>query len=248
MKNIHDIETFSKLGEGINFYLNESFHYLNEALILEYAAIIFSAEIDKIDPNDFDRRLIENLSLPESPVKVLQTENIQVLSDETVSQLAETWRKAQQIARSGHHNFGHQHEINSIEILGHLNNFGFFIETLVNRHLLFLNQLNEIDTFSYSRISTSRVIDRLIYIFKDDLKSNKVQINQIVNLFSLRNKTVHYTPDNAKALKPKLSELLQIWKQAKKIIEILEQKERFNEDKFSELLGHLINEVNHRWR
>lgn len=248
MTNNHDIETYTKLGEGINFYLNESFHYLNEALIYKYASIIFSANIDQIDPTESDKKLIENLSLPESPVKLLQSDNIEALSDETASKMADSWKKAQQIARFEHHSFGHQHEINSIEILGHLNNFGFFIETLTNRHLLFLNHLNEIDNLSYSRVSSARIIDRLIYIFKDDLKLNKVQINEIVNLFSLRNKTVHYTPDNAKALKPKLSELLQIWKQAKKIIERLEKKERFSEDKFSELLGQLINEINQRWR
>ena len=75
-----------------------------------------------------------------------------------------------------------------------------------------------------------------------------MQINEIANLFALRNKTVHYTPDNAKALKPKLSELLQIWKQAKKIIERLEKKEGFNEDKFSELLEKHINETISCWK
>jgi len=248
MTNKHDIGTYSKLGEGINFYLSESFHYLNESLIYEYASIIFSKGIDKIDPSDADRKLIKNLSLPENPVELLQTDNIEAISDETAHQMAESWEKAQQMASFGQHSFGHKHEINSIEILGHLNNFGFFIETLVNRHLLFLNHTNEIDNLSYSRISTARIIDRLIYIFKDDLKLNKVQINEIANLFALRNKTVHYTPDNAKALKPKLSELLQIWKQAKKIIERLEKKEGFNEDKFSELLEKHINETISCWK
>ena len=231
----HDIETYSKLGEGISFYLGESFHYLNESLTYELASVIFSDELQKIDPTDSDRKL-------------LQTENLEPLTDGTTSQMANAWSKAQQMARVGHYSFGHQHQINSIEILGHLNNFGFFIETLVNRHLLFLNHTNEIDDLSYSRISTARVIDRLLYIFKDDLKLNKVQINEIVNLFSLRNKTVHYTPDNAKSLKPKLSELIQIWKQAKKVIERIERVEKFNEQNFSELLGQYINEINERWK
>lgn len=248
MTNNHDIETYSKLAEGITFYLNESFHYFNESLIYEYASIIFSSDINKIEPTDSDRKLFESLILPENPLELLQRENFEALTDETASKMADSWKKAQQMARFGEHSFGHQHEINSIEILGHLNNFGFFIETLVNRHLLFLNHLNEIDDLSYTRISTARIIDRIIYIFKDDLKNNKVQINEIVNLFSLRNKTVHYTPDNAKALKPKLSELLQIWKQAKKIIQKLEKKEKFSEDKFSELLEQHINEITQRWK
>jgi hypothetical protein len=248
MTNNHDIETYSKLGEGISFFLNESFHYLNESLICELALINFSNEIKNIDPTDFDRELINNLKLPKNPVELLQTENIKPLTDETTSRMADAWNKAQLMARVGNYKFGHQHEINSIEILGHLNNFGFFIETVVNRHLLFLKHSNEIDDLSYLRISTARIIDRLIYIFKDDLKLNKVQINEIVNLFSLRNKTVHYTPDNAKALKPKLSELLHIWKQTKKIIERLEKKERFSEDKFSELLSQYIIGTNERWK
>lgn len=181
MTNNHDIETYSKLGEGINFYLNESFHYLNEALIYEYASIIFSADIDKIEPTDSDRKLIENLNLPEHPVELLQTQNIEALSDETASKMADSWKMAQKMARFGQHSFGHKHEINSIEILGHLNNFGFFIETLVNRHLLFLNQLNEIDDLSYSRISTARIIDRLIEMSRlnvnfENLKSILIDI------------------------------------------------------------------------
>lgn len=248
MTKKHDIITFSKLGEGINFYLNESFHYLNEALIYEYASFIFSADIEKIEPTDFDKKLIENLNLPTNPLELLQTDSIEVLTDETTKKMSDSWKEAQQMARFGKHRFGDQHEINSIEILGHINNFGFFIETLVNRHLLFLNHLNEIDNLSYGRISTARIIDRLIYIFKDDLRKNNVQINEIANLFSIRNKTVHYIPDNAKALKPKLSELLKIWRQAKKIIERLEQKERFSEDRFSELIAHYINEINQRWK
>jgi hypothetical protein len=51
-----------------------------------------------------------------------------------------------------------------------------------------------------------------------------------------------------KALKPRLSELLQIWKQAKKIIERLEKNEKFSEENFSELLEQNINEINQRWK
>jgi hypothetical protein len=134
-----------------------------------------------------------------------------------------------------------------IEILGHLNNFGFFIETLVNRHLLFLNQTGTIDEFSYARISISKIMERLIYIFKDDLNNNKVQLNEITNLFSLRNKTVYLTPDNAIALKPRISELIQIWTQSIKIIKKLEQKEKFNENSFSIRLEQHMYEIKTNW-
>lgn len=247
MKNKHDIDTYFKLAEAISFYLRESFNYLSEALINEYALIIFSKEIDKIDPTDEDKRLMKNIYLPDSLIGVLQAHNVEPISDKTLNRMVDVWSIAQQTARVGQHTFGHQHEINSIQILGHLNNFGFFIETLINRHLLFLNHSNEIDNFSYSRIITARTIDRLIYVFKEELKHNKTQINEIIHLFSLRNKTVHYTPDNAQSLKPKLSELLQIWKQARIIIEKFELKEKFNDEKFSEQLYDHINIITKQW-
>ncbi len=90
-------------------------------------------------------------------------------------------------------------------------------------------------------------MERLIYIFKEDLNNNKIRLNEITNLFSLRNKTVHYTPDNALALKPKISELIQIWKQCVKIIKKLEQKEKFNEESFSERLENHITEIKMVW-
>jgi len=247
MSKKHEIDTYSKLMLGATFFLQESFHYLNTALKYEFASIIFSKELDAIEPSKEDRNIIEKTNLPNDVVGLLQSNIPDILTDETTDLISKTWEKSKYRAETEKHKFGLNHRIDSIEILGHLNNFGFFIETLVNRHLLFLNQTGIIDEFSYSRISTSRIMERLIYIFKNDLNSNKVHLNEITNLFSLRNKTVHFTPDNAIALKPKISELIQIWNQSVKIIRKLEQKEKFNEESFSERLNHHISEIKERW-
>ena len=191
--------------------------------------------------------MIKKTSLPNNAVGILQSNITDILTDKTTNLMSISWQKSQLRAESENYKFGLNHRIDSIEILGHLNNFGFFIETLVNRHLLFLSQTKVIDEFSYARISISRIIERLIYIFKDDLNKNKVHLNEITNLFSLRNKTVHFTPDNAIALKPKMSELIQIWTQSVKIIKKLEQKERFNEESFSARLENHIVEIKKRW-
>ena len=131
--------------------------------------------------------------------------------------------------------------------LGHLNNFGFFIETLTNRHLLYLYQSKKINDFCYSRISISKVLERLIFIFKDEISNNKLHLNEISNLFSLRNKTVHYTPDNSMALKPTISELIQIWEQSKKLIEYFEKNEEIDEELFSKSLDAHIQETRKKW-
>jgi hypothetical protein len=213
----------SKLELGGTFFLEESFRYLHTALKSEHTSILFSKELNVIEPSTEDREIINKTQLPDNAVGILQSNIPDVLTIETISLMSNAWQKSQLRAETEKYKFGLNHRIDSIEILGHLNNFGFFIETLVNRHLLFLNQTGVIDEFSYARISISKIMERLIYIFKDDLNNNKVHLNEITNLFSLRNKTVHFTPDNAIALKPKISELIQIWNQSVKIINKLEK-------------------------
>lgn len=247
MSNKHEIDTYSKLELGSTFFLQESFHYLNTALKYEFASTLFSKELDVIEPSTEDRKIMEKTNLPNDAVGILQSDIPDMLTYETTKLMSITWQKSLFRAENEKHKFGLNHRIDSIEILGHLNNFGFFIETLVNRHLLFLSQTKVIDEFSYARISTSKIMERLIYIFKDDLNNNKVHLNEITNLFSLRNKTVHFTPDNAIALKPKISELIKIWTQSVKIIKKLERKEKFNEESFSERLENHITEIKNRW-
>ncbi len=247
MNNQHDLNTYSKLADGANFFLAESFKYIDIALEYELSEILFSKKLESVNPTEKDLSLFEKVRISDDNISVLQSKEENVISDETKKIIKDLWSKSQFEAENKSFKFGLNHNINSIEILGHLNNLGFFIETLVNRHLLFLNQIKKIDNLSYKRFIRAKVMERLIYIFKEDLSSNKVQLNEIVNLFSLRNKTVHFTPDNAKDLKPKISELIQIWNQCIKIISILEKTEKFNEENFSEILKQNINYIKNRW-
>ena len=248
MSNRHEIDTYSKLQLGAGFYLQESFHYFHVALKSEFTSLLFAEELNSIEPSKEDRKIMEDISLPKNAISILQSNIPDILTKETINLIAESFfQKSKFRVESEKHKFGLDHRIASIEILGHLNNFGFFIETLTNRHLLFLRQTEVIDQFSYARISTSKIMERLIYIFKEELNNNQVHLNEITNLFSLRNKTVHYTPDNAIALKPKISELIQIWKQCAKIIKRLEKKEKFNEESFSKILENYITEVKTNW-
>lgn len=243
----HDIDTYSKLELGAAFFLQESFHHIDSALSYEFASVLFSEELENIEPSEADKAIMETMDLPKTAVGILQTKIPDVLTDETLNKISDSWQQSQLKANNDKYKFGLNHRIDSIEILGHLNNFGFFIETLINRHLLFLKHTNKIDEFSYARISVAKVMERIIYIFKDDLNNGKIHLNEIVNLFSLRNKTVHYTPDNAQALKPRLSELIQIWKQSIKLIMKLENQEEFNEEKFSVRLTIHVKEIQERW-
>jgi hypothetical protein len=243
----HDIETYTKLAEGAQFYLNESFKYIDQTLKSETASIVYSKLLDKIAPNEKDKEILENNEFADDTLELLQSEIGTVLSDETLESFSLAWKNALIISERYNHKFLLNHRIDSIEILGHLNNLGFFIETLTNRHLLFLSQSNVIDDFSYSRISTAKIMERLIFIFKEEILAKKIHLNEITNLFNLRNKTVHFTPDNSIALRPTISELIQIWNQCIKTIEKFENVEKINEHKFSIQLDFYIKDFKSKW-
>ncbi len=249
MSKKKEINTYTKLEHAGSFFLHEAFTYLNIALEREFANIQFSKELSYFEPSPDDIDILNKIEyLPNDSINILQSETPNVFSKDTLILMRESWIKALAKSKTEKHKFKKEHRIDTIEILGHINNFGFFIETLVNRHLLFLNQTGVIDDFSYKKIYRSGIMDRLIYIFKDDLCKSKVHLNEITCLFTLRNKTVHFTPDNATALKPKISELLQIHTQSVIIIKRFEEKEKFiDEVIFSKELESKIEQIKSRW-
>jgi len=85
MSSKHNIDTYSKLAEGARFYLNESFHYINESLTDELAGIILSNELESVDINEKDKEISRNLDLPSNPVELLQENITDVLSEETLN-------------------------------------------------------------------------------------------------------------------------------------------------------------------
>lgn len=213
----------------------------------ESKGLIYLEEIMKIDISKKDKENFEQVILPTNPVELLQLEDEFSISGDLMNKFLDAGYKTEKRLLEENIKFKKNHKIGSIEILGHLNNFGFFIETLINRHLLFLSHKNEIDSISYNRISIAKIMERIIYLFKEELNNNKIQLNEIINLFTLRNKTVHFTPDNAKALNVKLSELYRIWTQTIKLLKILEKKEKFNGTKFSERLNIAGKDFQKHW-
>ena len=236
MSNKHNIETYSRLESAANYFLNSSFISLQNAMQDELKGLIYLEEIMKIDVSEKDKMNFKEMNIPNRPVELLRVEAS--ISGDLMNKFLKAGYVTDKRILEEHVKFNKEHKISSIEILGHLNNFGFFIETIINRHLLFLFHTEEMDPISYNRISIAKVMERIIYIFKDELKNNKVQLNEIINLFSLRNKTVHFTPDNAVALSVKLSELYRIWRQTIKLLKILEKKEKFKSFKLSEQLDN----------
>lgn len=246
MSNKHNIETYSRLESAANYFLSSSFISLQNAMKDESKGLFYLEEIMKIDVSEKDKMNFKEIELPTNPVELLQFGGVSISGD-LMNKFLHAGNITEKRILEENIKFNKEHKIGSIEILGHLNNFGFFIETIINRHLLFLSHTSEIDSISYNRISIAKIMERIIYIFKDELKDNKIQLNEIINLFTLRNKTVHFTPDNAVALNVKLSELYRIWQQTIKLLKVLEKKEKFQGVKLSETLDSSIENFQIHW-
>lgn len=247
MTDKHDLSTYSKLAEAARFYLDESFRNVDNALITELSGILFAKKIQEIDPTEKDKEIAGNTQMPENHIHVMQNEHGEVMTDETIGKLADAWSLAQFEALRQPHTFSKNHVINAIELLGHINYLAFFVETLTNRHLLFLQQTGVLDNFTYNNLSLAKILNRLIFVCKEELETNKIQLNEIANLFSLRNKTVHYTPDNALAFKTDIASLIRIWNQTIKLLKLFERKEKFVDNIFSDDLNHCVADFNQRW-
>ena len=236
---------FIKLVNGSHFFLNQAFKHINLALEEDLTARIFAEKIRILNPRsvDIDECLQEYQN---NPVMLLQSEDLCLLDDKTHPvYLALEQSKIE--AKDGSKCFTTKHKIESHELLGHINNFSFFIESLINRHILFLKADRRIDEFCYNRLENSSIMGKLIFILKDNAEKKKVSLEKIHNLFGHRNKTVHLTPKNADSLKIKIIELIQIWKDSIHLMQHLHAIEQFGFDDFGGAIKNKMSEFENRW-
>lgn len=239
------LSMFIQLGNGAHFFLNQAFKHINLALEEDLAEKLFNEEMSKLNPPMID--VAESLQDHQNnPVKFLQSEELFLLDDTTdpVYLAKENSKKA---AKDGKNCFTGSHKIESHELLGHITNFSFFIESLVNRHLLFLKFDHRVDSFSYNRLENIGIMGKLIFIMKGNIEKKNVSIEKIHSLFGYRNKTVHFTPKNTKALKISILKLNQIWDESIHLMNYFHSFEQFRFDDFGSAIQGKVNKFENRW-
>jgi hypothetical protein len=133
-------------------------------------------------------------------------------------------------------------------LIGHITNLAFFIEALLNRHLFILLTADEIDNPTYNVLDRESVMGKLTFVFKTELRDNKVKLGQIGHLFSLRNKAVHFTAKNASNFKVTVEQLLAIWKETEGICQLMFKKEALkSEPNFAEIINALKEDFKKRF-
>jgi hypothetical protein len=237
---------FWNLETGASYFLNQAFKHINAALEEDATKIIFSEKQKHLDIPSVEINEVLNSEFGNNVIALLQSNNFELLEDEFCP-IYIAQREAREEAKNVKKFFSKTHKISSLELLGHINNFAFFIESIVNKHLLFLKLDNHIDSFSYNRLENAGIISKLIFVLKENLVNNSLSINNIHSLFGYRNQSVHYTPKATKAKKIQINELLNIWSETIQVINHFHSIEQFRLDETSSSMVKKKCEFKERW-
>lgn len=183
------------------------------------AGLIFGENIMSIEPEpDWIPP-----SLPDTLPEILRAQsNTDVISDATAEKLAQAWHDAQGIAPSSDRKLPRKHEITRIEIVGHVIDLSACVESVINRHLFLLRESDLLDPSVFSSLDRTEVMPKLLFAFKDEFLSKSLRVDRLRNLFRLRNQAVHFKASSASSVQPTVEELLGIWDQLKKVLDLIE--------------------------
>lgn len=233
------LSSYTDLSEAIRFFLHESFRHIEDEIRYYIAAELYGQKLKLIDISDADREVSSGFSskikghldlihLDESP-----------LTDETLTRLSNAWTDSQIESELIDLKFKVTQELKGKSLLGHITNFAFVVEILVNRHLFILNLHNEIDSFTFNSLDKASVLHKLLYLFKDEIKKKEINPDRISNLFKLRNFAVHFTRDNSQKFKTTIQELVEIWKEASRLMDVMNKREQISDNDFCDMFDYL---------
>jgi len=229
-------EKYSRLEEAAVFFLYDAFQHAYLAAQLEVAGLIFAERIMSIEPEpDW-----EVPPLPTTLPEFLRTE-VQVISDDTASRLAQAWDEAQAAASSSELKLARTHAIESIEVIGHIIGLSACVESVVNRHLFLLTESGQLEPHHYASLDRTEVIPKVLFAFKDEVLSKQLPISNLKRLFRLRNQAVHFKASTARSIKPTVERLLCIWSEVGQLFELVEGEPT------QQLVSELAHAVASKW-
>lgn len=213
---------FQNLGGAAFMYLEISFDHLNKALSNESInRLVFRDFTYSEDDDDLEKEYQELIKNPIGYMRAWYTSSI---SNVTFDEIKKRRAKAIIDLKTTTTKFLNSFSIADLHALVHVTNLALFVETITNRHLFFLKEIEEITGWEYHQLEKSSVINKLVYLTKD----KNIYLNHISRLFTLRNKAVHYTVANSFGYEMTIELLKSIWNQISSILKYLESIEMFS--------------------
>lgn len=239
---------FAKLEEASKYFLEESFHYIHKAFEFNLAGTLMKEGLIKIKLTDEDKNLASgSITSATTDLEMLRGGYESPLSVETIEKLQAVWSSALNEAEILGGAFGYDEEASSVDVLGFVSNFAFFLEALVNRHVKFLQIEGEINSIIYKNLERTSAINKLMFLFKDEINKNLIDIGSIVSLSRLRNRAVHFTHENTATISINISQLKALWVQSSKIATAFHKVEKFDEEPFSDVICENMDFFIKRW-
>ena len=213
MSNRDPIAGFGTAEYVANFLLQESFQYAHQAAAYEVAGILFGERIMSIDP-DPSWKMPE---IPESLAGWLERRDEidqTILDPVTAERMSNAWQTAQRDAWDSDKKLDRVHPLTSItEVVGYAVNLTVCLESILNRHLFLLRESNELSPDHFRSVDRAELMPKLLFCFKEQILSRKLNVSRIKQLVSLRNKAVHYRVDEFGSLSLKVIDMIGIWQE-----------------------------------
>jgi len=233
------LSSYTDLSEAIRFFLHESFRHIENEIRYHIASHLYGEKLKRIDTTDEDHNASSGLEgRLDNPLELIRFDG-NPLSENTLTKLAVAWNEAQIEAKLVDMTFPVTQELKGRDLMGHVTNFAFVIEILINRHLFIMNLQHEIDNFTFNTLDKASVLNKILYLFKNEIKESKINPDRISSLFKLRNLAVHFTRDNSQRFRTTLQELVEIWKESSRLMELIDKKEEIKDNNFHSMLTEM---------
>lgn len=211
------VEDFGVAEMVANHLLYDSFLYIHEAAQYEVAGDLFSKKLSSIEPDPL-------WNSPEAPEDLLlwlknKDEIIEnVLDPVTTEELVRAWDSSLELAIESGQKLSKKARLTStVDIVRYAINLTVCLESVLNRYLFFLKETNKLSDAHYNYIDRSEIMPKLLFCFKEEILEEKIKIDRIKQLVSMRNNSVHYRISSPKALQPSIEDVLGIWNQIETI-------------------------------
>ncbi len=217
------LQTFGQFEQFAGYLLWEAFRYAHRAATDQIANELFGERIEAIELESgwIPPALPEPQSLTEG-LRLIDQVTAEVLPDSTAAALRQAWDSANTDAATSGRRLTRAQRLSSTEILAHVIMLATCVEAVVNRRLFQLREIGELDPAHYNSLDRIELLPKILFLFKDEIRSKKLPISAVRHLATLRNGAVHFKGTSIEESAPSVEQLLGMWREVGVLFSLIE--------------------------
>lgn len=239
----------SRMKEVGEYYLSQSFQSINSALVIDMIdEDAMREKLSQIKLTKEDEKLNSKNSKRKYTIEeMLKGEAEEFLTQETIDKLSDAWYSSLDQAVNLNKQLSKEHYIQGVEVVGFATNYIFFLETVLNRHLKYLNIINLIKDVVFKKIEYASVEYKILYLFKEEINNGKIPFESFNLLNKLRNNSVHFKLESTVKIQIQVRELINIWKHSIVLLKEINNAQKFDEIPFWKIVEEQLNSFEEKW-